>query len=247
MAGAGSTRKACAPGRVARSVATIVLKPVNGSIRTSGKRPLHADVLDPRRHERVAALRVAGGAVEPAGPGLGVEHDALRPGGSGLLLAQLEQAPADAPLPGVAVDDEPAQPAGRPLEQQPAGADDGAALERDEVEGVAVAAVDLLLPRDALFVAEHANAELDCGGALGRIAGAAKRDGRGGGAHRRKLPPRATGSPAYVPGSFPRGPSSPAMGVCWRPYTACGRQAEGRSQLPGGAGISDRATTSAVP
>src|SRR2546423_11670342 len=95
MAGAGSTRKACAPGRVARSAATIVLKPVNGSTRTSGKRALHADVLDPRLRERVAVLRVARGAVDAAGAGLGVEHDALRSGGARLVLAEREQACAD--------------------------------------------------------------------------------------------------------------------------------------------------------
>src|SRR2546421_3440 len=83
------------PGRVARSAATIVLKPVSGSMRTSGKRALHADVLDPGLHEPVAALGVPGGAVHPACAGLGVEHDALRPGCARLLLGEAEQAAAD--------------------------------------------------------------------------------------------------------------------------------------------------------
>src|SRR3954454_16830105 len=143
MAGAGSMRKAWAPGRVARSAATIVLKPVSGSMRTSGKRALHANVLDPGLHEPAAALRVPGGAVQPAGAGLGVEHDALRPGGVRLLLGEGEQAAADPAPPRLALHQDPAEPARRPREQQPAGADDGAALDRHQVDGFVVAAVDL--------------------------------------------------------------------------------------------------------
>src|SRR5713226_4946708 len=191
MAGAGSTRKACAPGRVARSAATIVLKPVSGSMRTSGKRELHADVLDPGLREPAAVFRVPGGAVQPAGAGLGIEHDALGPGGAHLLLGEGEQAAADPAAARPALHHEPAELAGRPVEQQPAGADDRAALDRHQVDRVVVAAVDLLLARNALLVAEHANAELGGGGALGRVAGAAKPDGRSGDTHRRKFSLRA--------------------------------------------------------
>src|ERR1700704_3323713 len=206
MGGAGSTWKAWAPGRVARSAATIVLRPVRGSIRTSGKRPLHPDVLDPGLHEPSAALRVSGRAVHAPRAGLGVEHDALRSGGARLRLAEGEQAAADAAPARFARHHEAPELARRALEQQPAGADHRTTVDCHQVEGVVVAAVDLLRPRDPLLVTEHPNAELGRSRALGRVAGAARRDGRRGGAHRRNLSPRAK---LVLPADQARSPRGP--------------------------------------
>jgi len=173
--------------------------------------------LDAGLDERRTVLDVARAAVEAAGAGLGVEHDALRAGGARLLLREREQAGADAASAGLTRDDQASEPAGRAREQQPARPDHLATANRHEVQSGVVEAVDLLLVRNALLTAEHPNAELGRRRALVRVAGAAKHDGRSGGAHGRQPTAALRTSPSRggaVDHPEPI-PDSGRMGVCW--------------------------------
>src|SRR4051794_36873182 len=179
MGGAGSARRP-PPGRVARSEATIARRPVSGSTRTSGKRLLHRDVLDSRLDEVGAAGPVAVVSVEVDGVGLGVEDHAPPAARPRLLFGDVEELRAEAPAAVVLLDCQARELDGRARPHESARADDAALLDGDEVQALAIAAVELVGGRHALLAAEDLLAQRDGGVDLGGSGGAANLD-----AHRR--------------------------------------------------------------
>src|SRR5947209_12756388 len=118
-AGAGSA-ESWPPGRPARSPAMIARCPVSGSIRTSGKRLLHRDVLDPRLAKHRATRPVAGVLIERASVGLRMEHEPAGAGGPRLGVGDLEHRRRDPAPPGVGPHGQPAELDRSAHEQQPA-------------------------------------------------------------------------------------------------------------------------------
>ena len=95
----------------------------------------------------------------------------------------------------------------RAVGEQPAGADDGAVVvDRDEVQRLAVAPVELLLERDALLVDEHGGAQRDRRGDLVRAGRAADR---------RRVTRRPPCVPARSGRCRPRGPAVDVYGPWW--------------------------------
>src|SRR4051794_6704645 len=163
--GSGGVARGAPPGRVARSPATIVRRPVSASTRTSANGLLHGHVLDPGLDEHRAAGAVAVGQVEILRVGLGVEDDPSGAAAADPVVGGSEQAGGDA-LPAVGdVDGQAAQLHRGADEDQAQRADDAAVLDRQEVDPLAVATVDLVALGHALLLDEHAVAQAD-----GRLA-----------------------------------------------------------------------------
>src|SRR4051794_7796056 len=140
--GAGGSTLGPPPGRLARSPATIVRRPVRGSTRTSGKGLLHRDVLDPGLDEPGPARAPAVVGVEVDRVRLRVQDHPARAGRARLVLGHLEQLRADAPPAVPLLDREAGELHGRADPDEAAGREDRAVLDGHEVEAVAVAPVE---------------------------------------------------------------------------------------------------------
>src|SRR5215207_298551 len=148
-----------APGREPRSPATITRRPLSGSMRSSGKPLLHGDVLDSLLDEGGAVAAVAGSLVQRERVCLGVQGDRLGARAHRHPVRLAEDGRRDAVAAPVALHGQPSEPRHLPAEQQPAGADHRAVVDRHDVGRLRVAAVLVGLERHALLTAEHARPE----------------------------------------------------------------------------------------
>src|SRR4051794_6942515 len=147
-----------APGRDARSPATIARRPVSGSSRSSGKRLLHRHVWDALVHELFAACLEATALVEGARRELRMQADPPRARRPRLLLGGAQDCRTDPAPAHVVADGHPAQERQVVLEHKPARADNAPALDRHDVRRDGVEAVAVGLKSHALLPDEHAPA-----------------------------------------------------------------------------------------
>jgi len=135
-------------------------------MRSSGltsKDLFHRNVLDPLLHEARPALHVTIALVQREGVGLGVERDAVRAAVAGDAIGFAKNGAGHTSPTLVRLHGQPAEPRDATAEEEPAGADHPAVLDRHQMGGLVVAAVAVGLERDPLLAAEDPLAQLERG------------------------------------------------------------------------------------
>src|SRR3954464_15679591 len=137
----------------------------------SAQRAAHAQVLDALLLERLALALVSASAVELERARLRVQRHALGADGARLALGLPQQRARQAATAGVAPDAQAAE-AGlhRSVEDDAAGSDQLATVDRHHVQRIVVEAVAVGVERDPLLLAEHLRTQRQRGGDLGLVA-----------------------------------------------------------------------------
>src|SRR3954447_15630592 len=151
-----STFDANAPGRAARSPAMIARRPLSGSMRSSGKVLLHRHVRDAFVHELLALHLEAAPLIERARRRLRVQPHPFRTGGAAVPLGGVENRGADSTPTCITFDRHPSELRQTVVEDEPAGPDDPAVRERDQMRRLRVQSVAVRSERDPLLVHEDA-------------------------------------------------------------------------------------------
>jgi hypothetical protein len=133
-------------------------------------------VLDTRVEVALPADLVTGVEVQAGGVGLRAERESPHAVLARPRLGLAQHVRRDALAPRGGVDRHAPQMGGRAMGQQPAGRDDLAVAQRDEVDGLVVAPVDLQFDGDVLLAHEHGVPDGHRRGALRVVAGLAHLD-----------------------------------------------------------------------
>src|SRR3954447_3456475 len=168
IGGRSSTFEANAPGRAARSPAMIARRPLSGSMRSSGKALLHRHVRDAFVHELLALHLEAAPLIERARRRLRVQADPLCTGRTAVPLGGVQNRGTDSTPACIAFDRHPAQLRQAVVEDQPAGPEDPAVLDRDQMRRLRIQPVAVRSERDPLLVHEDAPPQFERLGDLRR-------------------------------------------------------------------------------